>query len=92
MRELLLRARRLERDELLLQHGLSIKPEQVMPVKETSVASAAQVTGSYLGRFLTLYLMIFLLTGGSLVALDSIAGEKERGSLETLLTTAARRR
>jgi len=91
MRELLLRERRLERDEFLLRHGLSIKPEQVMPVKETSVASAAQVTGSYLGRFLTLYLMIFLLTGGSLVALDSIAGEKERGSLETLLTTAARR-
>jgi sodium transport system permease protein len=91
MRELLLRARRLERDEFLLQHGLSIIPEQLMPVKETSIASAAQVTGSYLGRFLTLYLMIFLLTGGSLVALDSIAGEKERGSLETLLTTAARR-
>jgi sodium transport system permease protein len=91
MQELLLRARRMERDELLLQHGLSIKPEQVMPVRETSVASAAQVTGSYLGRFLTLYLMLFLLTGGSIVALDSIAGEKERGSLETLLTTAARR-
>ena len=35
--------------------------------------------------------MIFLLTGGSIVALDSVAGEKERGSLETLLTTAARR-
>jgi sodium transport system permease protein len=91
MRELLLRARRMERDEFLLRHGLSIKPEQVMSIRETSVASAAQVTGSYLGRFLTLYLMLFLLTGGSIVALDSIAGEKERGSLETLLTTAARR-
>jgi sodium transport system permease protein len=32
-----------------------------------------------------------LLSGGALLAMDSIAGEKERGSLETLLTTAAGR-
>ena len=34
---------------------------------------------------------MFLLSGGSVVAMDIIAGEKERGSLETLLTTAAGR-
>ncbi len=32
-----------------------------------------------------------LLTGGSVIAADTIAGEKERGSLETLLTSAASR-
>jgi sodium transport system permease protein len=32
-----------------------------------------------------------MLTGGSVAALDIIAGEKERGTLETLLTTAAGR-
>jgi sodium transport system permease protein len=91
MRDFLSRARDLTRDALLRERGLPVNPEQVLPRIETSLASAAQVTGSYLGRFLTLFLMVFLLTGGSIVALDSIAGEKERGSLETLLTTAARR-
>ncbi len=32
-----------------------------------------------------------MLTGGSIVAADALAGEKERGTLETLLTTAASR-
>jgi sodium transport system permease protein len=91
MRSLLSRARRAERSELLEARGFAASPDQVMPVAEVNVASAAQVTGSYIGRFLTLFLMIFLLSAGSIVAMDSIAGEKERGSLETLLTTAARR-
>ena len=35
---------------------------------------------------------MFLFTGGAVVAQDTLAGEKERGTLETLLTTAASRR
>ena len=46
---------------------------------------------SSLGRGLTLFLMLFILMGGAVVAIDSIAGEKERGTLEKLLTTAASR-
>jgi sodium transport system permease protein len=91
MRDLLSRTRRLDRDALLLQHGLPIKPELVMASEETNIARAAQVTGSYVGRFLTLVLLMFLMSSGSIVAMDSIAGEKERGSIETLLTTAAKR-
>jgi sodium transport system permease protein len=34
---------------------------------------------------------LFILVGGAVVATDSLAGEKERGTLETLLTTAASR-
>jgi sodium transport system permease protein len=55
------------------------------------VASSAQVAGATLGKFLTGLVLVFVLIGGSLAATDSIAGEKERGTLETLLTTAARR-
>ena len=36
-------------------------------------------------------LLIFIMSGGAVVATDSLAGEKERGTLETLLTTAASR-
>src|SRR5262249_6046128 len=43
------------------------------------------------GRFVTVFLVMMMLTGGSIAALDTIAGEKERGTIETLLTTAAGR-
>ncbi len=91
MRDLLLKEQRIERDRLLLRKGFPVDPALVMKIEDINIASAAQVTGSYLGRFLTLVLLMLTLSGGSIVAIDSIAGEKERGSLETLLTTAASR-
>jgi sodium transport system permease protein len=90
MRDLLLRERRNGRDAILLDHGFPVDPVKVISIADKSLASAGQVTGSWVGRFLTAFLIMFLLTGGSVVALDIVAGEKERGSLETLLTTAAR--
>ncbi len=50
-----------------------------------------QSTGLQLGRFISALLVSLLLAGGSVVASDSLAGEKERGTLETLLTTAVSR-
>ncbi|HYK88435.1 MAG TPA: ABC transporter permease subunit/CPBP intramembrane protease [Acidobacteriota bacterium] len=91
MHDLLTRARRNSRDATLQEHGFPIDPSKVIPIDDRNLASAGQVTGSYVGRFLTIFLVMFLLTGGSVVAMDIIAGEKERGSLETILTTAARR-
>jgi len=90
MRDLLLRERRNGRDAILIDHGFPVDPLKVISINDKSLASAGQVTGSWVGRFLTAFLVMFLLTGGSVVALDIVAGEKERGSLETLLTTAAR--
>jgi ABC-type Na+ efflux pump permease subunit len=49
------------------------------------------VPGRTGGRGLTLFLVILILTGGSVASMDIIAGEKERGSLETILTTAVKR-
>jgi sodium transport system permease protein len=91
MRDLLAEGRRALRDRMLRDRGLGADPAAVFAVEETSLATPAQVTGSWVGRFLTLFLMMFMLTGGSVVAMDIVAGEKERGSLETLLTTAAGR-
>ncbi len=50
------------------------------------------MAGLALGRLVTLLLLFFLLSGGAVVAQDALAGEKERGTLETLLTTAISRR
>jgi len=91
MREFLAGAVRTQRNRLLRESGLPLDPAAVFAVEETSTASVAQATGSQIGKFLTPFLIMFILSGGSIVALDIIAGEKERGSLETLLTTAASR-
>jgi len=91
IRDLLIRARKAEREELLSREGFPGDPDDVFPIQDSNIASAGQETGSLVGRFLTLFILMFMLMGGSVVAMDIIAGEKERGSLETLLTTAAKR-
>ncbi len=80
------------REKALAGAGYSLTREQILPIAaEQDLATAGQRTGLQLGRFALLYLLISLLMGGSVIAADTIAGEKERGSLETLLTSAASR-
>ena len=81
--------RRRTRADLLRQHRFPVGPGQVARITQTDVASKGQVAGLALGRSLTLLLLFLILTSGAVVAMDSIAGEKERGTLETLLTTSA---
>ena len=91
MERLLLRERAAEREAALRQAGLTLSPAQIVPVESIDVALKEQVAGSYLGRIITALLLFLIMSGGSIAAMDSIAGEKERGSLETLLTTAVSR-
>ncbi|MEM1204429.1 MAG: ABC transporter permease subunit [Acidobacteriota bacterium] len=85
-------ARSLRRIGLLEDAGLPVEVRQVAVVAERrDLATAGQRTGASLGRFATVFVLFFLFTGGSVVAADILAGEKERGTLETLLTTAAGR-
>lgn len=80
------------REEALESAGFAFGKEKVLPIaEEQDLASAGQRTGLLLGRFAFLWVLMFLLSGGSVIAADTIAGEKERGSLETLLTSAASR-
>jgi len=76
---------------LLKAHGLSITMRQLAMTREVDLASKKQVAGLAVGRSLTLLLLLFILPSGAVVAMDSLAGEKERGTLETLLTTAVQR-
>lgn len=75
-------------DSLYAAGGLAVDPDDVFPVRATNVASAGREAGALLGRFLLPLLVAMMLTGGSLVAADTLSGEKERGTLETLLTTS----
>lgn len=79
------------RHAALVDAGFTITQKRVLPLDATSVAPEGQVAGLALGRLLTALLMLLLFSGGAVVAQDTLAGEKERGTLETLLTTAAAR-
>ncbi len=92
MRRRLASVRRTNRHAELEERGFPVPVAQVAAVEASDVATASQVTGAALGRFAAVFVLLFLLTGGSVVAADAIAGEKERGTLETVLTTATSRR
>jgi sodium transport system permease protein len=91
MRDLLAYSRRIEAERVFAESGIEIRFRDVLPVEELNRASEAETSGLLIGRFITLFLFMLTLAGGSVVAMDIIAGEKERGTLETLLTTAAGR-
>lgn len=89
--ERIIEVRAARRDSVYRSAGFPVDMESVAPVEAVSVASLAREAGAFLGIALTPLLVLLMLSGGSIVAVDAISGEKERGTLETLLTTAASR-
>lgn len=79
------------RETALSSKGPTTRLRDIAPVEAISVADTSAATGSSVGRFLTALVIFLMLAGGGAVASDTIAGEKERGTLETLLTTSAAR-
>jgi len=70
----------------LAERGLSAGFADPLAVADSSVARAEELGGYTLGRFLPMLLIIMTLLGTFYPAIDMAAGEKERGTLETLLT------
>lgn len=85
------RLRGREREDLLRSRGFPVELDRVAGIREWNVATTREEGGALLGMILTPIMVMLMLGGGALVAADAIAGEKERGTLETLLTTAATR-
>ncbi len=84
-------ARKQDRTDELRRRGYAADPEEAIELSRVDVATPEQAAGFYFGRLLPLLLVFLTLTGASVAAMDSVAGEKERGSLETLLTTSVSR-
>jgi sodium transport system permease protein len=84
--------RREREEEAYRAAGLPVDPDVIGEVELNRIASAEQESGAQLALWLTPLVVMLMLSGGSVVAADTISGEKERGTLETLLTTSARRR
>jgi sodium transport system permease protein len=66
--------------------GLPRSFAEPLAVADSSVATATETGGYALGRFLPAILILMTLLGTFYPAIDLAAGEKERGTLETLLT------
>ena len=92
VRDRLLAAREQRREEVYRSAGFPVDPDLVATVEREETATAERESGAQLALWLTPMLVLLMLSGGSIVAADTISGEKERGTLETLLTTSARRR
>ncbi len=74
-------------DELLVEAGL--EPEEILkPIKISYLdhSTAEESTGSLLGSILPFMLVVSILMGTMYPAIDTTSGEKERGTLETVLT------
>ncbi|MBN1435276.1 CPBP family intramembrane metalloprotease [Candidatus Fermentibacterales bacterium] len=63
--------------------------DMILVVHDSSMRIAR--SGRYLGSILPFLIMFIALTGGSYIALDAVAGERERGTLESLLSQPVHR-
>lgn len=71
-------------EERFADKGARLRPRELVVVETADISTPGERGLWRLGRFLPVLLVILLLSGGSVVALDLVAGEKERGTLETL--------
>ncbi len=92
LQERILAVRSAMRDSVFLGAGFPVRLGEVAVFEAENLAGEGREGGSLLGGLLVPFLILLMLSGGSIVAADSISGEKERGTLETLLTTATSRR
>ena len=80
--------------ELLRQRmtalGQDASAARPLDIKEEDLADAARRGSSFAAALLPYLLLVLLATSGFYAALDLTAGEKERGTLQTLLTAPVR--
>ncbi len=74
----------------LLARG--VDPASVLPIAVQDIDVATPTSRAVVALGIMSYLVIFaMLAGGMYLAIDATAGERERGSLESLLTTPVKR-
>ncbi len=81
-----------EVDRVLKRAGAPVAAGDLVQVEVSDRATVRQRTGLRLGKILPLTLIFLILTGALYTALDVFTGEKERGTLETLLSSRVDRK
>jgi len=79
------------KSEIILQRlsRLDLKEEFITPLilKEENIATSEKITGSFLAILLPYLIIILIFVGAMHTAVDITAGEKERGTIATLLVS-----
>ncbi len=75
----------------LIQKNLDPSIIEPIVIKKENVAPPQKQSATFLSFLLPMFLTLWVAVGGMNAAIDITAGEKERGTLEPLLTTAATR-
>jgi sodium transport system permease protein len=80
--------------ELLAQRlaarGLAETFVEPVALKDVDIAPSSRQLGSVLATFLPMLVLIFMITGAFYPAVDVTAGEKERKTIQTLITSPVR--
>ena len=90
-REALLKLTNKLRDERLTSKGLPLTLAEPMKLEEQDLATSKAMGAKILAGALPLMVVLMVLLGAFYPAIDLTAGEKERGTLETLLVSPVRR-
>ena len=76
------------REELLAAYFQQQKAELGLKLRVRDISSAQERDARRYGPALSAFMILILLGGGSVAALDSLAGERERGTLATLFLSS----
>jgi sodium transport system permease protein len=77
--------------ERLAAIDVNVEILDAVDVIKDNVDPPEQMFGFFIGKILPYLLIMLTISGGAVVASDLVAGEKERGTLETILVSAAHR-
>lgn len=78
-------------EQALNEHGVSRSLLQLVRVSSADVSGKSEKQAAAWAKTIPLIIMIWCLTGAFYPAVDLCAGEKERGTFETLLSSPAKR-
>ena len=79
------------RQNLLVEKYGNINAVKLFDVQQSIVQDEAKATGKMLGSLLPYFITIMLFAGAMSLGIDTIAGEKERGTMASLLMTPVKR-
>jgi sodium transport system permease protein len=84
--EVLREYRRKVQETILIQKKLDLTVIEPFRIRKENIAPPSRMGGMLLGSMLPMLLIVTMMLGAMYPAIDLTAGEKERGTLETILT------
>lgn len=75
----------------LQSRDINLNPDDLIRIEVVDTSTDREKSGYLAGKIIPILMILMILSGASFAAVDLIAGEKERGTLETLLISPVHR-